>query len=234
MDDNAHISQENEATLIVHDELSIILNASSFDPAHINPDFLRYNQIVDSDWQIDYPVIIETGLSSISYENGLTLTAMNDSLTFSQTGSSLALAEITAPDVARRYLERAPWYVEYNAIHTNLRGSINVPGEGFAMSISPLRRLAMQARFRGITPNPQTRLSYRSTDKRITIYFSESVSGGLISRVNFTARLHRDVDDELSPSVKTEFIDSSIKQWQADIDEIESLATQFYSIYKED
>ena len=118
MDDNAQISQENEATLIVHDELSIILNASSFEPAHINPDFLRYNEIVGSDWRIDYPVVIETGLSSITYENGLTLTATMDSLTFSQTGAPLALSEITAPDIARRYLERSPWQVEYSAIYT--------------------------------------------------------------------------------------------------------------------
>lgn len=233
MDENAQISQENEDSVIVHNEMSITLNASSFDPAHINPDFLRYNEIVDSDWRIEYPVVIEAGLSSISYENGLTLTATVDSLTFSQTGAPLALSEITAPDIARRYLERSPWQVEYSAIYTNLSGSINVPGEGLARSISPLRRLAVQARVRGITPNAQTRLSYRNAGKTIVMSFSESVSGDLITAIRFAAHTHRNVDNQMSLSAKTEFVDSTIEQWQADIGEIETLATQFYRTYKE-
>ena len=64
--------------------------------------------------------------------------------------------------------------------------------------------------------------------------FSESVSGDLITAIRFAAHTHRNVDNRISLSAKTEFVDSTIEQWQADIGEIETLATQFYRTYKED
>ena len=53
------------APAVVLNELGIRLTAPRIDTAHINPGFLRYNEIVSPDWPIDPPVIIKSGFSLI-------------------------------------------------------------------------------------------------------------------------------------------------------------------------
>ena len=44
--------QQAEASAVVLDRLGVLLIAPRIDTAHINPDFLRYNEIVDSGWAV--------------------------------------------------------------------------------------------------------------------------------------------------------------------------------------
>ena len=199
--------------VVAHNELAIVLGATRFDPAHINPDFLRYNEIVDAAWQIDPPVIIESGLSLVEYANGLTLTATNDYLRVSQSVQDLDVAETVVPDVVRRYLSVAPWPVEYQHIHTDLIGSIRIAGEGFETRFSPFIDLSERVNLGDITPSIQARAAYRFPDRIITMYVSEVRNEGAITELRFSAHIHRDIDSSLSSDERDEFIVSALGEW---------------------
>ena len=235
MENNAHSLRESEAPVVVHNELAIVLVAPHFDPGHINPDFLRYNGIVDRDWQVERPIIIESGLSLIEYDNGLTVSAGNRSLRIEQSGQPLTADEIVVPDVVRRYLEMAPWPVEHSAVHTDLIGSIDVAGEGMDRQVSPLYRVSLGMPFHDVSPNLQARASYRFPDKSIVMYISESTDNdsGYITTISLSAHVHRDIGPDLSAGEQTELINSAIEQWKADVDDFDHLGFLIYRSYSQ-
>ena len=224
---------QDSKPVVAHNELAIVLGASRFDPAHINPDFLRYNEIVDAAWQIDPPVIIESGFSLVKYTNDLTLTATNDYLTVSQSVQNLDVTETVVLDVVRRYLAAAPWPVEYQNLHIDLVGSIKIAGEGFEPRFSPFSDLSARVNLGNITPSIQARAVYRFPDKIITMYVSEVRNEGAITELRFSAHIHRDIDSSLSSDERDAFIVSALDKWDDDTHDFDELACQFYLSYTE-
>ena len=228
MESNAPQANQPE---VVHHALTITLGAPGIDPGHINPDFLKYNGIVDSDWQVERPVIIEPGVSLVRYDNGLAFSAGESYIRVVHTGSSLTRETIFTADVMQRYLEVAPWPVEYHCVMTDWRGIIRFNEDGLDLPASPLHSLAQKAQFGGIVPSMQARAAYgEDSDKSITVYLSELVEENTITGIQLNIHIHRDMDDVLSEE-RREFINSTLKNWQDDIKELEDLASRFYFIY---
>ena len=51
-------------------ELSVYLFNPGTSPTLINPDFLRFNEIVEPSWRVVRPVIVEPDYCRIRYDNG--------------------------------------------------------------------------------------------------------------------------------------------------------------------
>ena len=222
--------------IVAHSELAIVLGASRFDPAHINPDFLRYNEIVDAAWQVNPPVIIESGFSLVKYDNGLALTATNDDLRVSQIIQDSGVEETVVPEVLNRYLNTSPWPVEYQHIHTDLVGSMRIDGDGLELRLSPFSELSSQVQFNDVTPIIQVRAAFLLSDKSITIYVSEIRNADEVTALRFSAHIHRDIDNVVSSGERDEFVKSTLEKWNDDIRDFDELACQFYLSYvqKED
>lgn len=231
MERSTPAQQQAEAPPVFLSELSIVLIATHIDAAHINPDFLRYNEIVGSDWQIDPPVIIEPGFSLVEYENGLSFTATEHNLRITHRGGPLAIGEIVSPSVASRYLAMAPWPVEYNAVNIDLIGLMDVTRQGIERRLSPLHRLSSGMHFRDTAPNVQTRVFYQLADKSIRVYISESGDADFVNGVRFNANISRGVDSDLSLDDRIDFIDSVIENWRTDYVDFVRLASRFYHNY---
>ena len=231
MEPNTPAQQQTEPPAVVLNRLGIRLIAPRIDTAHINPDFLRYNEIVAPDWQIDPPVIIESGFSLIEYDNGLSFTATNDDLAISHRAAPLATDEIVSPSVASRYLAMTPWPIEYSAVHIDLVGSMDVADQGIERRLSPLHRLSSGMIFHDTAPNVQARAVYRFDDKSIAMYISETGDDNHVDNVNFIASINRYIDNNLSIIEQVEFIDSVIENWKDDIDSFAQLAFRFYCNY---
>ena len=72
-------------------ELSIVLaaKADSNNPAILNPDFLRYNRIVDEDHEVQGSPITTPVFSQVAFKNGVKVTSAPDRVIFEQTGETL-------------------------------------------------------------------------------------------------------------------------------------------------
>ncbi len=227
---------QDSKPLVAYNTVAIVLGATSFDPAHINPDFLRYNEIVGAAWQIDQPVIIESGFSRVRYHNGLMFTATDDFLTVSQNLRDIDVDETVVPDVVRRYLAMSPWLAEYQHVSFDITGTISAPGSGFEPHLSPFNDLALQIRFEENVPTVQVRCMYRMTDWSVILYVYENMEENVIKSLRFSAHIHRDIDDHASPDERDEFISAALEKWDANIRDFDDLACQFYFTYadKED
>ena len=93
----------HDDAVVIHTGVGILLMSYDFDAGSINPDFLRYNGIVDADWKVEGSVVAEPGSTRIAYDNGLVVTASRDHVTFEQTGKPVAQDEYVSPAVAMRF-----------------------------------------------------------------------------------------------------------------------------------
>ena len=167
----------------------------------------------------------------IEYDNGLSITATNDDLAIFHRVAPLAADEIVSPSVTGRYLAVAPWPVEYSAVHIVLIGTMDTADQGIERRSSPLHRLSSGMLFHDTVPNVQARSVYQFDDKSITLYISETGDGNLVNSVRFSAHIHRDIDNDLSAADRIGFIESVVRNWQADVADFVNLASQFYRNY---
>ena len=233
MESEAQEARPGGNPVVAHNELAIVLGASNFDTGHINPDFLRYNEIVDSSWQLERPVVIDSDFSLVAYDNGLSLVATEYSLRISQSGPSLLVDDIVSPEVAGRYLAMAPWPVEYEFVGIDLRCSIQTDSASDGTQTSLLRQSALQVPFRDVIADFQVRVSYSFPDRSIVIYVAEErdEQSDTITELLFNAHIHRDIDSDMSTADRDEFISSILAGWKGDFDDLDELACQIYVNY---
>ena len=86
---------------------TLVIRLYVFDtnPAHINPDFLRFNDIVPSDWVVVRPVLAEPALSRVDYSNGVSIFGSDEEVSFRQVNLLNDDVELLVPELASRYLE---------------------------------------------------------------------------------------------------------------------------------
>ena len=222
-------------------QLNIYLFNPGISPGLINPDFLRYNEIVDPAWQIERPVMFEPGSSRVRYSNGLSLSAYENHFVVSQyalsdsrrsTITPLTPDNVLCVEVAERYLNLVPADLPYETVSIDPVGWIDIPGEEVSGVSSPLQEIAERIQIEDATPDVHARAIFDIDGKRITLYASEIPLNGSrkMLRLRFAGEIIRNIE-EGEPDVQVSSIAAVLDNWAQDIDDFESIASQFYSLY---
>ena len=197
------------------ESLSVRLLATNVNPAHVNPDNFRFNGIIPPGWEVIRPVTLESGLSRLNYQNGLSIIASQSNIFFGQRSLDDLEVELVVLEVARRYLDQRP---------VNFQMSSVIIGPAFiATESNPKERLlslpALAAPYEGITPSVSIRSVYQLGDKRIDITVEEKppTSGGedtpliIRGRVSYTVRGR-------SPADGLEYVRSTLENQETDLE----------------
>ena len=154
--------------------LSVRIYAPNINPPHINPEYLRVNGITLPDWEITPPIMLESGLSRISYENGLYIQASQSqgsrgNLFFSQRRLNIQSTESVTLEVVRRYLNNPPYYLHISAmtISTAFLVSEVVPSDRDST------RSATGTPFGEVVPSISLRSVYQFENKQMEITIEE-------------------------------------------------------------
>lgn len=103
-------------------ELAIVITAKNYDPSLLNPGFLKYSGIVNSDWELARKPVINNRSAQIVFNNGVYIAAQPNRLMFVEALNNkedINNAEI--PSLAHRYVEILRT-IEYQAVGINFRG----------------------------------------------------------------------------------------------------------------
>lgn len=104
-------------------EISIIIAAKDLSPSILNPDFLKYSDIVPSDWQYDQqPVFSKSGVR-VSYNNGIRLSAQPNRVAFAQMVSTTDQPQFLIDTMVTKFAEKLP-NADYLAVGVNPRGLV--------------------------------------------------------------------------------------------------------------
>jgi hypothetical protein len=109
-------------------ELAIVVVARNHNPTILNPDFLKYNDIVPKEWELEGPPLCVEPVSQVKFKNGISIIAQLNKLIFVEPTDASSPDQAGAPRIARKYLETLP-HVDYRAIGINIRGHVKLDGE---------------------------------------------------------------------------------------------------------
>jgi hypothetical protein len=108
-------------------ELAIAVAAENHNPTVLNPDFLKYNEIVPKDWTLVGDPITTPVVSQVAYDEQVAIAAQADKVVFSRSNGDIR--DPDGPDVAElaaRYVTTLP-HVDYTGLGINIQGHVVIP-----------------------------------------------------------------------------------------------------------
>ncbi len=211
-------------------EFAVVLLAESINPSILNPDFLRYNEIVQEGWQVqDTPdaFISVPGFSQVKYNDGLSVRTEANRVVFEQKSDPLNEGTIACVDMAKRYLKTLP-HVKYTAVGFNPKGykaahsrKPNVISTAFVDSGDWMS-------FHGVKPDFQIKVIYALGDKKLVLDVSEGRGSDNTenSQIRFQANIHRDVPDTNQQN-RIETLIGILDSWRTDLLEFTQIVSCF-------
>ena len=217
--------RENDLELI---ELSVVLVADSNNPSIVNPDFLKYNEIVDAGFEVqDFP-ISTPAFSQVAYKNGITVTSDPARVLIQQT-RELTRANVMSPGIAKRYLQCVP-HVPYRAIGINPKGFRRILGQKPNVTANMLRDKGSWMSFQDVNPDVRLKAIYRCYGKVISLDVmstQRTENDQNVPGVMFQANIHRDLA-ETNAASRIRFLQSVLDAWESELEDFRNLTSNFY------
>ena len=98
-------------------ELAIAITAKNLNPNIVNLDFLKYSNIISSDWEVARPPVYTKNLTQLVFQNGIVIVAQPNRIVFAEAidTDTKDIQELQISQLAAKYVEKLP-NVEYQAI----------------------------------------------------------------------------------------------------------------------
>ena len=210
-------------------EVAIVLVAQSNNPSIINPDFLRHNEIVNTDLALQGDPITSPLFSQVTFERGIVVQALPDRVTVLQTGDSLAPEDILCPEIAKRYVEKVP-HVPYSAIGINPKGYRYLSAE-FPEKVSNILIKSEEMSFRDVTPEVHLKTIYQYDTRKIVLDIAETTKikndDPEVPIMLFQANIHRDIPSTMNQQGRIKTISDILKSWKDDLSDFDALVKKF-------
>ncbi len=192
-------------------EFSVVVIATENNPSILNPEFLKYNEIVDPNWQEQESPVSTPVFGQVSFKGGLTVKADQQRVIFEQPGDGLVV-----PEVAKRYFQQVP-YIRYSGIGINPKFLLRSTGEHLPLIGSVMHDQGAWMSFKDIKPTIQLKLTYNYKERIISLDVFQIEHGIL-----FQANVHRDVDGP-NAQARNEHIQSILDRWEDDLEDVRLL-----------
>jgi hypothetical protein len=103
--------------------LAIAIATKNHNPSILTFDFLKYSDIIPSDWELARQPVVNNQVSQIVFRNGISVAAQQDLLSFVEVVGTKDISELQVPAIAHNYVKALP-NVEYQAVGIDIRGYI--------------------------------------------------------------------------------------------------------------
>ncbi|MBD2357991.1 hypothetical protein H6G41_25840 [Tolypothrix sp. FACHB-123] len=103
--------------------LAIAIATKNHNPSILTFDFLKYSDIIPSDWELARQPVVNNQVSQLVFRNGISLAAQQDLLSFVEIVGTKDISEVQIPAIAHNYVKALP-NVEYQAVGIDIRGYI--------------------------------------------------------------------------------------------------------------
>ncbi|MDE0333389.1 MAG: hypothetical protein OXI64_00400 [Defluviicoccus sp.] len=213
-------------------EVSVVLVANQNDPSILNPDFLRYNGIVDEALKLAQPPMSTPMISQVIFEGDIAVSAEPHRFVFKQKGDPLSEDACVVPEFAERFVQTVS-HIPYTAIGINAK-SFRPPNDDSPYGVADtLLDGGKWMSFRDVRPDIHLRAVYGYEGRRITldvggvgVVRDDGASGhGLL----FEANIHRDIAQR-DQARRIERASAILNAWREDISDFNDLVAKFYKM----
>lgn len=213
-------------------ELAVVLVAKNHNPTILNPDFLKFNDIVPRDWELASPPICAELIAQVSFRSGLSVVAQLDKVIITENLAGKDANESMAPSIAIKYVDTLP-HVDYHAVGINPKGHV-IRGkieESNAYILDKFITPGPWKNFGGKIPSTRLNFSYPTSSGLLTL----AIESGLFSPPNaesvpattFGCNIHRDLVGATTRD-KVSCLKKAVEGWKEDIDTYRTLVNDIF------
>jgi len=204
-------------------ELSIVILAKNHNPTILNPDFLKYNNIVGNDWDLQESPICVEPLAQVFFKNKVKIISQRDKIVFSENITDKEIEGVLIPDISYKYTKTLP-HVEYTAIGINPKGHLVIQGGQDECQKFITEKFIRSGPWQNFGDSPvKTNIKFTYTLENLTCNvdigetFFKSSDEKLIPVIGFGANLHRQlVGNDRNERLMD--LHKIIKKWKKDLD----------------
>ncbi|KYC35713.1 hypothetical protein WA1_07865 [Scytonema hofmannii PCC 7110] len=213
-------------------DFSIVVVGDKQNPSILNPDFLKYKQIVPSDWELAMPFICTPALSQVVFKNGVNVVVQSDRVTFWEVSDS-DNPVFQIPEIFCKYIDIVP-AVDYRAVGININADLLVENQENNQDtvLSKLISEGKWKNFQGKSPNTVVQFTYQLDNTNLVIAIQEAIiqknSKNEIGNVlNFSANFHRELINGTYPE-RISYVKNIIQLYKRDLDTLLSFIEQAF------
>ncbi|MEH2058497.1 MAG: hypothetical protein V7K97_20560 [Nostoc sp.] len=203
-------------------DFSIVVVADNQNPSILNPDFLKYNQIVPPDWELAMPPICTPALSQVVFKNGVNVVAQSDRVTFWEALDNDNLV-FQIPEISCKYIDIVP-ASDYRAVGININAHLLIANKEDNQD-TVLTKLISQGKwknFQGKSPNAVVQFTYQLDSANLMIAIQEAIiqqnhNNELVNVLNFSANFHRELINGSYPE-KISYVKNVIQYCKSDFE----------------
>ncbi|MEA5596808.1 hypothetical protein [Rivularia sp. UHCC 0363] len=156
-------------------ELAIAITAK-LNPSVVNLDFLKYSNIISSDWELARPPVYTKNLTQLVFQNGIAIVVQPNRIVFAEAVDKKDIQEAIIAQLAIKYIEKLP-NVEYQAVGINPKGFVTFTESNGAANYL-LKNLLASGEWRefGKTPvKAAIQLAYTLEDSQLNLTINEGL-----------------------------------------------------------
>ncbi len=221
--------QSNDIALV---EVSVVLVSNQNDPSILNPDFMRYNRIVDKALSLKEAPVSTPVFSQLIYEGEIVVRAEPQRFVFEQKGHPLSEDECVIPLVARRFAEVVA-QIPYSATGINAKSFRPLNDKSSYSIADVLIDGGKWMSFMDVQPDIHLKALYRYESRQIAMDVGrvnvQRNDGSESHGVLFQANIHRDIR-ETTQERRLALISSTVDSWREDISDFKALMRKFQSM----
>lgn len=157
-------------------ELAIAITAKNLNPNVVNLDFLKYSNIISSDWELARPPVYTKNLTQLVFQNGIAIVAQPNRIVFAEAIDKKDIEQLQISQLAAKYVEKLP-NVEYQAIGINPKGFVTFTDSNGTTSYF-LNNLLASGEWREFGNSPvkaAIHLSYALDDSQLNLIINEGL-----------------------------------------------------------
>lgn len=187
-------------------QFSIVVLATDHNPTILNPDFLRLQSIVPTDWEWELasPPIITPPFATVQYESGVSISVESNKLQVAD-NKATEPTESKIVTMVKRYVEAVP-HVRYTSVGINFRSAIELDSADAYLKTRFLKEGPWDSK-----ENPMKsvglRFVYTVTSGRLVLSIDSGIAEEMAdnqvqkkSVVIANANFHRDLDANKLPT----------------------------------
>lgn len=158
-------------------ELAIAITAKNLNPNIVNLDFLKYSNIISSDWELARQPVYTKTLTQLVFQNGIAIVAQPNRIVFAEAiDATKDIQELQVSQLASKYVEKLP-NIEYQAVGINPKGFANFTDSN-AASQYMLNNLLASGEWRQFGKAPikaAIQLAYTLEDSQLNLTINEGL-----------------------------------------------------------
>ncbi len=214
-------------------ELAIVIAIKEIDPTLVTPEFLKYSQIIPSEWEvIGQPARSFQG-SQVTFKNGVTVIAQPQRLSFAELVGDRSPNDLEIPKLAEKLVDVLP-NLSFVGVGVNMRGYIDFGTDRHRLREFVFQNLLAPGAWQQLGNAPVQagiNLGYTFDERRLNLTINEATIQTAEAQVNsialFAGNFDYDIVNTIAPTAHTQRIKQIITNWQRDLELYQEVVSRF-------